>query len=287
MPREADRGRARQIDFERSFQLLACAFRFETDDAEVADALEFLTPHATQDYPVSTSYRYEIRLRDDRYEIAENGVDLDYERCPEFVMRSLYRRINRLAMDAVAGATIIHSGSGRHRGQRFLVVGARLSGKSTVMARLLFEGVEAQGDEMALLSDGMTTPFPRRFHVREASLAYLPELEAMLTTLPYLTGEQDRRLFAFDPAKAGFDWRIDTGPVGVVFFLEQNHGGQTRLVPCSKVNMVQHVMTQCLPPAGTGGRWIAQLSAAIDQARTYILYNGEPRRTAREIMRQL
>lgn len=264
---------------------MACAFRVETDDEEVAGAVDFIIPRAAQDYPVSASYHHRIRLNGDRYEIVENGHDLSYERCPEFVMRHLFRRMNRLAMEAVGGAVIIHCGSGRHKGRRFLVVGPKFAGKSTLMTRLLFEGVEAQGDEMAVLSNGAVTPYPRRFHLREPSLAYLPELDP--ATLPYVTGEEDRRLFAFDPVTAGFPWRIDTGPAEAIFFLEQNHGGQTRLVRCSKVDMVQRVMTQCVPPADAGGRWIAELSAVVDRAQTCILYNGDPRESAVAIIRNL
>jgi len=234
---------------------------------------------------MSASYHYEVRLAEDRYVIAENGLDLGYERCPEFVMRVLFRRINGRAMEALADSAIIHGGCGRHEGRRFLVVGAKFSGKSTTMTRLLFEGVEAQGDEMAILSNGAVTAFPRRFHLREPSLAYLPELDP--GKLPCLIGEHDRRLFAFDPAEAGFDWRIDTGRVEAIFFLEQNHGGQTRLVPCPKVEMVQHVVSQSILPAHARGRWIAEVAAVVDQARTYVLYNGEPSESAAMIVGHL
>lgn len=287
MPVEADAGRARSLGFEISFRLLASGFDIATDSAAVASALAFIIPAAKQDLPLIGTHRYEVRRSGERYEIAEDGVGVDHERCPEFVMHWISRRTKRIALETWGDSVMVHGGLGLHRGRRFLLAGARFAGKTTLMARLLYAGAAVEGDEMVLLRDGAATAFPRPFHMREDSLALLPELADRMADTPYLVDERDRRIYGFDPAKAGFDWRIRSGPLDSIFFLEQNHGGQTRLVPMPKVEMVQQLMQQCLLPAAGQGRWVAEIAAAVERSRTFLLYNGDVRQTAAAILSHL
>ena len=50
-------------------------------------------------------------------------------------------------------------------GKRFLMVGDLGFGKTTLMTRLLFEGLHVDGDELVLIRDGKTVRFPWCFQI--------------------------------------------------------------------------------------------------------------------------
>lgn len=52
----------------------------------------------------------------------------------------------------------IHSGCGEYNGNRFLVVGDKGTGKTTLMTRLLFEGFHIDGDELVMVQNEKVTP---------------------------------------------------------------------------------------------------------------------------------
>lgn len=54
------------------------------------------------------------------------------------------------------------------------------------MTRLLFDGLHVDGDELVLIRDGKTVPFPRRFHIKKSSLDLLPQIKSIIDTLPYI-----------------------------------------------------------------------------------------------------
>jgi hypothetical protein len=58
-------------------------------------------------------------------------------------------------------------------------------------------------------------------------------------------------------------------------FLEPNHGGTTSFKACSKVEMVQRVLTQASPPSSGRVDWVSDFCSTINQAEAVIARMGD------------
>lgn len=251
-------------------RLLACRFRITADCDHVAARLAPMLQDASQDYPVSRHHRFEVLREDGRYRIREDGAARPLEPTPESAVYAVCARVHELALAALPEFTKVHAGCATWQGWRLLAVGPSQSGKTTLMARLLFEGFSVHGDEMVLLRDGEAVPYPRRFGVRPRTLTLIPQLAGFARPGPGGPGP-----VILDPSQLGFDWNIGLAPVDAVFFLEPNHRGRTELRLCPKHLMAQRVMSQSTPPE-TGKRgWIRDVCAILDRAECYILSLGD------------
>ena len=266
MPDPVLRRRTRSVAFVRSVRLLACEVEVDLDSAPLARWLDARLPDADQDFPISVRSRLTVREAGDEYEIRiDDGA-------PQRVAglgdagETVLAHLNRRALRALGGFTKVHAGCGRWHGRRFLVVGPRRAGKSTLMASLLCEGAEVEGDELVVMQEGQATAYPRRFGIRAGSVALVPRLAA---ARPESGGG-----FYLSPSALGHPWRIAPGPVDAVFFLEPNHGRPTRVEPCPRYLMVQRVMAQSEAPHGGGRPWIREVSETIGRARCQTLYIG-------------
>ena len=86
----------------------------------------------------------------------------------------LFWRMHELALAALPEFTRIHAGCATWGGRRFVAAGPPRSGKSTLMARLLYEGFHVHCDDLILLQGGEVLPYPRRFFLRRAGAALIP-----------------------------------------------------------------------------------------------------------------
>jgi hypothetical protein len=270
VPGPAPRRGARPLILERSVHLLACSFRITFDCELLAGWLDRLCHRAAQHYPVSEHHRFEVYRADGGYRIVADGQDDGWEPRPGAAGYVLFQRMHRTALAALSEFTKIHAGCASWNGRRFLVVGAAQSGKTTLMTRLLYEGFTVDGDELVLLRDGQALSYPRRFGVRPATVALVPELAPLAAA-----ASGGARVFPVDPAALGFDWRIAPGPVSAVFIVEPNHGGDSAVVPCPEYLMAQRLMEHSWAPAGGARDWIAEVCAMLAQARGYVLTLGD------------
>jgi hypothetical protein len=287
MPDQALRRRAGHIAPTRAFRLLADEFQIRTDHEDLARRLDFIIPGANQPGTATRTHRFRVMRRDGGYRIAENGRRLGDEPEADRVVDRLHGRIHELAGAQLADRVIIHAGTGVVGGRRFLAVGPKFAGKSTLMTRLLFHGAAAEGDEMAILSAGAVTAFPRRFRIRERALPHVPELAPLLADMPSVVDSEGRRTYGFDPRTAGFDWTIGTGPPDAIFFLAGNHGGDADIAACARIDMCRLIMPQCLSTKVPGPRMLARVAAMVGSARTFIVRGGGPGTTAAAIIRQM
>jgi GTPase SAR1 family protein len=218
----------------------------------------------------------------------EDGADRDLRPSPEAAAALVEQRIHELAFAALADDTKVHAGSATWRDRRLLVVGAGGSGKSTLMARLLFEGFAVEGDEMVLLREGRAVAYPRRFGIRQPTLALVPQLSALtpgLAGTPEPHGENGFPVLALDPAQLGFEWRIGSGPVHHLFLLDGHHAGPTRVAPCPSHMAVRQVMTHSSPPSGGRAAWVRDVCATVAGARCHSLVLGDLD-SASDVLRQ-
>jgi hypothetical protein len=185
---------------------------------------------------------------------------------------TLVWRMQELALAALPEFTRVHAGCADWGGKRFLAVGPALSGKSTLMARLLFEGFAVHSDDLVLLRRGQALPFPRRFSIRRPTVALVPQLAALAQE--QVSGPTSDAL-ALDPSELGFDWRIEPAPVDAVFFLEPNRGGATWVETCQKLVMAERIMALSTVPAGGARAWIDDACALLERADCYVLRFGD------------
>ena len=127
----------------------------------------------------------------------------------------------------------------------------------------------------AICLDGEAVfPFPRRFHLKPRTLDLVPQLAALRDTLPAFVTEYGDRVLAFDPGVEGFTWEIRPGPVDYVFFIELNHGAESRIVACSRYQMVQNLMSQTYRSTDAIKR-IRVLCRLVDKSKCYTIFLGD------------
>ena len=218
---------------------------------------------------------YELRIRDDRYEILSDG-NLCYS--SEDLSKTIFNLqwlIHKEALKDVTESIRIHAGCGEFNGNRFLVVGDKGAGKTTLMVRLLFEGFRSVGDELILVRDGKAMPFPRRFHIKQESIKLLPEVENLFDSLPYNHTDYGHKMFSFTPHDAGFDWKIDEAYIKAIFYLKPNHGNPTSVEECPKSSMVQKVMPMTFLSESDDHMKIGELCRIIDSVDCFVVNIGD------------
>jgi hypothetical protein len=269
------------------FQLLSCRIEVRAESPAVRESLRYLVQDASQSVPVTRHVVYEVSFDGEACTIVEDGRRVASDLAPLDVMPFLYPRTHVLAIREAGSPTRLHTGCATTpNGKRFLMAGASNAGKTTVLTRMLLDGFPAHADDMCLLQGTTVTPFPRRFHIREPSLALLPELAAVAPRLPALDAGHGVQVYAFSPRDVGRDWEISPGPVAAVFYLEANHGGQTRLHPSTKVEMARRLVADCRP-GDAGGKWLGDVCRMLDSAECFVLRLGEPKSAASAVVESL
>jgi len=186
--------------------------------------------------------------------------------------RAIFWRMHELTLDAMPGFSRMHAGCATWDGRRVVAAGPARSGKSTLMARLLFEGFDVHSDDMILLRRGDALPFPRRFVIRPESVALIPQL-AGRSIDSFDWGGWDPGSLAVDPSTLGFEWKIECAPVDLVLFLERAASG-ARLEASPRHAMAERLMFQSNPPADGPGGWVRDVCALVDRANCFVLRSG-------------
>jgi len=237
--------------------------------------VNFVAQNARQNYPLVHEQTYEVRSQDDQYQIIENGELCFTTSDLNNLTLNLLWRVHGLAFENITNYIRIHAGCAEHQGSRFLFVGDSGTGKTTLMTRLLSEGFQVHGDELVMIRGAKSIPFPRRFHIKESSLAFLPQLKERIRNSPYITELNQEKTYAFSPSEAGFKWEIRARGVNVFFYLESNHGRETRIERCPKHLMVQKVMPRTFFSISEDHLKIGELCRTIDRSACYTVYLGD------------
>ncbi len=246
-----------------------------TEDESVFRGIDFISHGAEQDFPAETETVYDISLEDGRYMILENG---EFKHSPpdyDNLIYNLLGFVNSVALGGVANTIRIHAGCGDYNGYRFLAVGDKGAGKSTLMTHLLSEGFGVSGDELVLIDDSGTMPFPRRFHLKDGSIGLLPDIESMIGEVPFISLYGKGKIYSFSPLDAGYEWKIENRKADVIFFLEPNHGGESRIEECTKIEMANRLMPMSFLSESRDHLKIGGLCRVIDNADCYLLSIGD------------
>ncbi|HEY5316883.1 MAG TPA: hypothetical protein VIJ20_02810 [Solirubrobacteraceae bacterium] len=248
MPRAAPRGGPHPLSPPLRFQVLRVSFEISVDDPATRRELRFLSQSAIQPEGPRSTVSYQVHRRDGAYEIARNGELEDVQFEPSGVLGVLYSAVQRDALAAWPGAPVLQALTGRRNGERFAVVGEPLRDRSRLALALLGHGVDIEGDDLAILHDGVLTAYPRPLRVCGVDVP-LPPRAGPRETLPFVGSNIETGSWALDIASAGIDWRITTGGLDTVILLETNYGGQSRLAQIPRYEMVRALMSCCDPRA--------------------------------------
>ena len=219
---------------------------------------------------------YEVAPEGEGYRIIEDGDRPGYSVPSRMDMiNKLLALLHAKALSHFEGTIRIHAGYGERGGRRFIVVGDKGTGKSTLMAKLLLSGFRVTGDELVLVKDGEAFPFPRRFHIKQGSVPLLPEMAELFETLPWNDTTYGHKMFSFSPMDAGREWKVDAGKIDAVFHLEPNHGKKTYIEECPKYRMVERVMPMTYLSDTEDHLKIPALCRIVDEADCYVLGIGD------------
>lgn len=254
--------------------MLHSSFIIRTECKSLAQGLDFITQDAQQDFPILSESVYDIIWQDKQYQIVDNGKLCSTTQNRSILIYNLLGLIHSQVFKDITGCIRIHAGCGEYNGKRFLIVGDKGTGKTTLMTRLLFEGFRIDGDELVIVHNEKVTPFPRRFLIKESSLDLLPQVKSIIDSVPYIQADHGSKIYSFAPSDAGFSWKIETGRPNIFFYLESNHGGETRVEKCPKYLMVQKVMPRTFLSNSHDHLKIGQLCRMIDHSDCYILHVG-------------
>ncbi len=116
-----------------------------------------------------------------------------------------------------------------------------MSGKTSLVTRLLFSGHQIEGDELVLARMGTLMSVPRRLHLKPGIENQVPELAGHLDDLP-VSRSEEFGIRALDPTTLGFEWRISPGPIDRLIWISPNHGGVTKLESLGSFAMLQRLI---------------------------------------------
>lgn len=209
------------------------------------------------------------------YEIKRNGEVCHSSDDISVSVFNLLWLIHRDALGGITDRIRIHAGCGEWQGRRFIVVGDKGVGKTTLMVRLLYSGFRMISDELILVRDGKALPFPRRFHIKQESTKLLTFMSGLIDTLPFNWTSYGHKMYSFTPQDAGYRWKIDEGDVRAVIYLEPNHGGGSRIEECSKYRMVEKVMPMSFLSETADHMKIGGICGLVDNADCFVLHVGD------------
>lgn len=229
---------------------------------------------AEQDYPVTKESVYDLNVSGGACQILKNGEAVHSSDDLSKTIFNLQWLMHREALAGITDRIRIHAGCAEWEGKRFLVVGDKGAGKTTLMITLLLAGFRVVGDELVLVRDGKAMPFPRRFNIKEESTRLLTQMKPLFETLPYNMTYYNHRMYSLSPHDVGREWKIDEADVRAVFYLVPNHDGETRIEECPKYLMVNRVMPMSFLSEKDDHMKISHLCRMIDDAECHTIYIG-------------
>ena len=217
----------------------------------------------------------EVPKRNGRYIIWEEDEELisssDAEWVTLYVNELVNFRLARYMKDLVK----IHAACGSIHGRRFLVAGDKGAGKTTLITRFFFEDVAVHGDERVLLREQKVIPLPRKFHLKEGTVPLIPQLVSVWKKLTSYPTSRGVRVCFFDPLDAGLEWQANWGKADTIFYLEPNHGQQTKIEICPKWLMIQKLMVQSIDFDTNPEAQIADLCKMVNESDNFMIRIGD------------
>ena len=244
--------------------------------------MQHIKVRAEQDTPFSGGFLIEVPKVNGRYVIVEEGETLISSTDAEWVTLYVNELVNFRLAHHMRDLLKIHAACGSLGGRRFLLAGKKGAGKTTLITRLLFEGATVHGDENVLVREEEVIALPRNFHLKDGTAPLVPQLGSIWKKLASYPSYGERFCF-FDPSDAGFEWQITWGKVDFIFYLEPNHGGETKINICPKWLMAQNLMLRSSDFDTNPERQIGILCDLIDKSESFTIRNSDLNGAVRSI----
>lgn len=229
---------------------------------------------AEQDMPFCGSIVIEVLREDDRYVIMEAEETLISSPDPELVTLYVNEMTNFYLAHHMKGLVKIHAACGSLKGRRFLLAGEKGAGKTTLVTKLLFEGMNAHGDERVLVRGDQTIPLPRKFHLKEGSVPLIPQLSGIWNRLTPYPGYGVRTCY-FAPPDAGFAWETRWGHADVVFYLLPNHKNETWIETSPTWGMAQNLILRASDFDVDPESQVGELCEITSSSENFVIHIGE------------
>jgi hypothetical protein len=223
---------------------LARRIVMRTTDREAFEAMRFL--HCEPEIVAAPEAETVLIIEpvQNRYCVLEQGQQVEEGVDVKSVVDRLHSRLFTYSLGDRPRAGLLHAASLRRGGRRLLIAGAPAAGKTTLALRLIRSGYDLEGDEHVFLEEDGVIARPRACRVKEGSLALLPELAKVMSSIPVYVDDLGRRIFNVDPRMIGGSWRIEKGEVACLIVLQPNHGGHSSLRPMSPLGLAQALMSE-------------------------------------------
>ncbi len=258
-----------------TFQLLSCWVNIRYEDPALQRTFRYLAECARQSFEVRKSLTYEVRGTGP-YDILEEGDPLNCVLRRADVLDVVYGRVYRRTLErfVLAGWVALHAALATINGRRTMILGHKGVGKTTLATRLLFAGHAVEGDEMALVRDGLALALPRAFHLKPDIDRFVPEVAGIVGDLPKaFAGPVE--ISALEPSEYGFDWTIAVAPVDRVVWITPNHGGGTELKPRSSFATIRCII-ECSLGWGEAREALVAAASSLGRAGGHELVMGNP-----------
>jgi hypothetical protein len=195
---------------------------------------------------------------------------------PHDVADALHGRLLTLSLADFPSAPLIHAASLRRGGRRFILVGPKGSGKTTLALRLIQEGYDIEGDENVFVAQHTVVARPRALRVKAPTASFFPSLAEVLRLAPYYENGENLRIYNLDPRKAGArSWRIERGRVDDVVLLRPNHDGYSSLHSISPLILAREVIAESAFRESDRGAAVRNIIRVIGNARGFELSLGD------------
>ena len=186
----------------------------------------------------------------------------------------VFRLLTRWLGEDTHDAPLMHAAVAQAGGRRFAFVADKGSGKTTLMLKLIEEGIAVEGDEHLVVTATGTIARPRRLHVKESSLDVMPELADAIRSCPFASDWSGNRVFACPPSFRGAHWTITERPVDHLVFIESNFGGSSILSALTRDEAFARLMETIYMPPTNRGAAAARLRVLSIGAKAWRLQAG-------------
>lgn len=192
----------------------------------------------------------------------------------ETIINRLFRLLGEWLEEEARGSPILHAAIARIEGRRFVFLGDKGFGKTTLMLGLIAQGIPVESDEHIVVTQGGAIARPRRLHVKESSVELFPAMREAIESSPSGTDWMGNRVYACAPSFWGTNWEIAEGPIDHIVFVEPNFGGSSMLSPLALDEAFARMMETTIMPSAQKGAAAVRLRKLCVEAGKWRLQAG-------------